>query len=111
MRNDTNIDMDVVVVQVRAREETVMGSLAKRYLPRSVHECERKVRYSAEDVAKQAETEARGQGPVSSVQSPVSRVQDAEARAGGQGPRSSVQRPESSVEDAESKTGVRGQDI
>ena len=39
-----------------------MGSMAKTYLPRSVHECERKIRYGTEDAAKQAEAEARRRG-------------------------------------------------
>ena len=41
-----------------------MGSLAKQYLPRSVFECERKVRHDTEAEAKQAEAEARGRGSI-----------------------------------------------
>lgn len=37
-------------------------SSSKNYLPRSVQECDRKVRYGTEAAAKQAEAEARARG-------------------------------------------------
>ena len=39
-----------------------MGATAKRYLPRSVFECERKIRHVTEDEARQAEKQSRGRG-------------------------------------------------
>ena len=41
-----------------------MSATAKRYLPRSVQECQRKIRYGAEGEAKRAEAEARLRGGI-----------------------------------------------
>jgi len=50
------------VVQARAWEEAIVGSMAKTYLPRSVFECDRKIRYNTDAAARQAEAEARARG-------------------------------------------------